>query len=453
MLPPMLRVFLLPVVYALLAVSRASADNQFGLQERLTPPYVLQQNWGAYSPYYPVAKYVAPPEGCSITQINILQRHGARYPTASPGAAIAIAVNKLQNASVYTDSSLNFIRNFTFDLGTNNLVLFGAAQSLAAGAETYNRYKELVSVDNLPFVRASSSDRVVKSALNWTYGFSAASSLRFNPVLSVILDENANDTLHNSCGAIGSSDNQTDTWIAIYTPSIVQRLNNAAPGANLSSNDVFNLMTLCAFESVATESISDWCGLFDEDEWRAFEYEMDLDKYYGTGYGQPLGPVEGIGYINELIARLTSSPVNDTTQTNSTLDRSPVTFPLDRTIYADFSHDNQLIAIYTAMGLFKQARALDPTNSNFDSTNGSWITSQLVPFSARMVIEKIQCGIGSSRQDEDGDYIRILVNDAVQSLDFCAGVSKEGICRVSEFVESQSYATNGGNGDWQKCFE
>ncbi|GAW07716.1 phosphoglycerate mutase-like protein [Lentinula edodes] len=302
---------------------------------------------------------------------------------------------------------------------------FGTVRSLAAGAETYNRYKELggkVSVELDVWFLCSKQ-------------FEIQSRVIRHP--------------RRKC----SSDNQTDTWIAIYTPSIVQRLNNAAPGANLSSNDVFNLMTLCAFESVATESISDWCRLFDEDEWKAFEYEMDLDKYYGTGYGQPLGPVEGIGYINELIARLTSSPVNDTTQTNSTLDRSPVTFPLDRTIYADFSHDNQLIAIYTAMGLFKQPRALDPTNSDVDSTNRTWITSQLVPFSARMVIEKIQCGIGSSRQDEDEDYLRILVNDAVQSLDFCAGVSKEGICRVSEFVESQSYATNGGNGDWQKCFE
>ncbi|KAE9382877.1 hypothetical protein BT96DRAFT_1009926 [Gymnopus androsaceus JB14] len=40
-----------------------------------------------------------------------------------------------------------------------------------------------------------------------------------------------------------------------------------------------------------------------------FEYEMDLDKYCGTGYGQALGLVEGVGYINELIARLTSAPV------------------------------------------------------------------------------------------------------------------------------------------------
>ncbi|KAF5357554.1 hypothetical protein D9757_012363 [Collybiopsis confluens] len=435
------------------ALCGVQVAKSHGIQLRLqesSRPYVLQQNWGAYAPYFPLDEYVSPPTSCEINQVNILQRHGARYPTAGPAASIASAVSKLQSVASFQDQSLDFIHDFTFNLGTNDLVLFGAAQSLASGAEAYNRYGSLVSEDNIPFVRASSSDRVVKSATNWTYGFSAASSLRFNPVLSVILDESANDTLHDTCNNIGNSDNQTETWIDIYTPPIVKRLNDAAPGANITSDDVFSLMTLCAFESVATEAVSDWCGLFDEGEWKSFEYEMDLDKYYGNGYGQPLGPVEGVGYINELIARLTSTPVNDSTQTNSTLDSSSITFPLNRKIYADFSHDNQLIAIFSAMGLFKQPRALDPTNSNSGGANRSWVTSQLVPFSGRMVVERLACR--ESHREANEAYIRILVNNAVQDLDFCSGATSDGLCRLDKFVESQSFATSGGDGEWQKCF-
>ncbi|KIK65846.1 hypothetical protein GYMLUDRAFT_158434 [Collybiopsis luxurians FD-317 M1] len=438
---------------ALYGFLKILSPKTFGLQPTLQEaprPYVLQQNWGAYAPYYSLNEYVSPPERCEELRIHHfasqLQRHGARYPTAGPGAIIAAAVSKLQGVTAYQDSNLDFIHNFVYDLGTNDLVLFGAAQSVTSGAEIYHRYKNLVIEDNIPFVRASSSDRVVKSAESWTYGFSAASSLRFNPVLSVILDANANDTLHNSCNAIGTSDNQTDTWIAIYTKPIVERLNNAAPGANLTAIDVYYLMALCAFESVATEAVSNWCGLFDENEWKSFEYEMDLDKYYGTGYGQPLGPVQGVGYINELIARLTSTPVNDSTQTNSTLDASPLTFPLNRTIYADFSHDNQLIAIFSAMGLFRQAKELNPSNPDPTRT---WITSQLVPFSGRMIVERLHCRVSFGRPNEI--YVRILVNNAVQPLEFCSGVTSEGLCELSKFVESQSYAISGGAGDWQKC--
>jgi hypothetical protein len=42
---------------------------------------------------------------------------------------------------------------------------------------------------------------------------------------------------------------------------------------------------------------------------------------------QPWGPSEGVGYVNELIARLTDSPVVDETSTNTTLDGNAETFP------------------------------------------------------------------------------------------------------------------------------
>lgn len=69
-------------------------------------------------------------------------------------------------------------------------------------------------------------------------------------------------------------------------------------------------------------------------------YLQDLEKYYNTGYGNPLGPVQGVGYIAELLARLTSRQVEDCTQTNSTLDGDEATFPHSKGIYVDFSHDN-----------------------------------------------------------------------------------------------------------------
>jgi hypothetical protein len=160
-------------------------------------------------------------------------------------------------------------------------------------------------------------------------------------------------------------------------------------------------------------------------------------------YGAFLGRVQGVGYINELLARLTNTPVNDSTQTNTTLTSNPATFPLNRTLYADFSHDNQMIAIYTALGLFPQASPLDPTGKR--KGDGTWVTSRLVPFSAHMVVERMVCARGER-------YVRLLVNDEVQPLEFCASGKAAGICNLDSFVESQAYARSGGDGDWPKCF-
>lgn len=271
------------------------------------------------------------------------------------------------------------------------------------------------------------------------------------------------------CPNAGSSDAQTDLWSSTYGPPIANRLNAHAPGANLTGQDISNLIPLCPLETAATGTLSPFCGIFTRIEFAQFEYWADLDKYYGNGYiflmswlevdffssstyryGQALGPVQGVGYINELLARLTGLPVQDNTQTNRTLNASPITFPLNRTLYADFSHDNEMIAIYAALGLFKQAAPLDPTRPDPGRT---WITSHLTPFSGRMVTERLSCLIPGSRtsQTEANVYVRILVDDALQPLEFC-GANEDGICQLDAFVESQAYARNDGEGDFEKCY-
>ena len=151
--------------------------------------------------------------------------------------------------------------------------------------------------------------------------------------------------------------------------------------------------------------------------------------------------MQGVGYVNELLARLTGQPVRDKTQTNQTLDASPVTFPLDRDFYADFSHGSHMVAIYSAIGLFRPDEP--PVADRLDLAR-KWRISRMTPFSGRMVTEKLRCGDG-------GEYVRILVNDAVQPLEFC-DANEDGLCTLSAFVESQAYARSNGDGDWEKCF-
>ena len=156
------------------------------------------------------------------------------------------------------------------------------------------------------------------------------------------------------------------------------------------------------------------------------------------GYGQALGRVQGVGYVNELLARLTHTPVRDHTQTNATLDADPAAFPLGRALYADFSHDNQMAAIFAAMGLFRQSAPLNATDPDPDRTLRN---ERRLPFSGRMVVDGLRCHGQAS--------VRVLVNDALMPLEFCG--SGDGLCTLDAFVASQSYARQNGNGDWEKC--
>jgi hypothetical protein len=92
-------------------------------------------------------------------------------------------------------------------------------------------------------------------------------------------------TLKKKCNCSNKSDEEASKWLNKWGPPIVDRLNVAAPGANLEKSDLFHLFSLCSFDSVATMGPSPWCKLFTPAEFKGFEYYADLKKYYGgTGY-------------------------------------------------------------------------------------------------------------------------------------------------------------------------
>ena len=67
---------------------------------------------------------------------------------------------------------------------------------------------------------------------------------------------------------------------------------------------------------------------------------LDLYFWYDSAYGSPVARVQGIGYVQELVARLTHTPIAvHNSSTNGTLDDDPATFPLGQSLYVDATHE------------------------------------------------------------------------------------------------------------------
>jgi hypothetical protein len=113
----------------------------------------------------------------------------------------------------------------------------------------------------------------------------------------------------------------------------------------------------------------------------------------------------------------------------------------------DFSHDNLMIAVYGALGLY--AGIVPPPPTGPADPNRTWRMNELVPFSSRMVTERLKCKADGNRKQ--GTYVRVLVNDQRQPLDFC-GATTDGMCAIDTFVRSQDYARNDGYGVYPSCF-
>lgn len=106
---------------------------------------------------------------------------------------------------------------------------------------------------------------------------------------------------------------------------------------------------------------SAFCDLFTYEEWKGFEYSIDL-AFAGNNYFQsPTGKAVGIAYVEEVLARLHNHVLTNTdTQANLTLDNNTTTFPLNQSLYFDFSHDTNIAAVLTAFNLTQFDQFLPP---------------------------------------------------------------------------------------------
>lgn len=255
--------------------------------------------WGQYSPYYSVPSAISTdvPKGCDITLVNVLHRHGSRFPTASKSATYASLISTIHNKTKSYSKDYQFIQNYTYTLGSDSLTAFGQQEMYNSGVKFYNQYKSLAR-KNVPFLRTDSSARVIQSAVNFTQGFydtceadPKCSIASYFPNFDgpsvgeyVVLTASAtlNDTLDpgNCYNYASGYYSKTQglalaAWANVFASPIQTRVNQNLVGANLTTTQVIYLMDLCAFNTVASPggaTLSPFCGLFTQAEFEQYNY-------------------------------------------------------------------------------------------------------------------------------------------------------------------------------------
>ncbi|KAH8700194.1 phytase [Talaromyces proteolyticus] len=422
--------------------------------------------WGQYSPFFSLERESrisnAVPPNCKITFVQTISRHGARYPTTHKGEKYAELIGRIHQTATAYKGAFSVLKDYNINLGSNDLTTYGQQQMVESGRKFYDRYKYLAR-DTVPFVRAAGSDRVVASGEFFNKGFQAAKDLdsrsnktQQSPIVNVVIPEGRewNNTLDaGTCPLFKGSSAQAaqKEFLNVFAPSILKKIKKGLPGAKLKKKDVPRLMDLCPFETVAqnnTNKLSTLCKLFTRSEWQSYDYYNTLGKYYGYGDGNHLGPTQGVGFVNEVIARMMQSPVSDYTSVNHTLDSDPATFPLNAVLYADFSHDNTITSIYYAFGLYNYTTKLPTNQAQSVAKTHGYSSSWTVPFGSRAYIEMMQCSNPWQDSTNGEPLVRMLVNDRVVPLGGCK-VDSLGRCRRNDWIKGLEFARNGGN--WGSC--
>jgi len=138
------------------APSVAKVDSMFPLVRPATydnKPFDVMQHVGNLSPFQSVdssafglpGASAAIPKGCSLNQVHLLHRHGARYPTADAGTS-KFAANihaAASNGTGFTATGpLSFLNTWTYKLGAEILTPFGRGQLFNLGVGFRVKYGE-----------------------------------------------------------------------------------------------------------------------------------------------------------------------------------------------------------------------------------------------------------------------------------------------------------------------
>ncbi|AQZ14631.1 hypothetical protein BZL39_G06490 [Zygosaccharomyces parabailii] len=403
-----------------------------GTQEKILPYLAGSGPYFQYQADYGVP--TSAPDGCQMTHVQLVGRHGERYPSKSLGKKLFSTWYKISNyTAASSNGSVSFLsEDYTFFIqDTNNLEKLTTPENILDPINPYTgemdakkhareflaSYGDLMENCTTFPVFCTSSRRVHDTA----QFFIDALGDDFNATLEVISEEpsaGANTIAAlNSCPAWNEStySNVTDSYSDDYLQEISSRLNNDNKGLNLTSDDAYNLFSWCAFE-INVRGYSDVCNVFTPEELVHFQYYDDLTSYYQMGPGYPIIQSVGANLLNASVKLLKES---DTAQQKA---------------WMSFTHDTDIVNYMTTIGLFDNGEQLDPSGVTF--VNNIYHKSWMTPQGARLYTQKYQCSNES--------YVRYVLNDKVIPLMSCSdgpGFS----CPINEFYDYAEGRMNGTN--------
>lgn len=407
------------------------------------------RNLGPASPYSPAKDlfpetipYEAVPAQCTVKQVHMIYRHGARYPTKGrkkgPGH-VGKRIDKAKRHGAFEASGdLAFLNDWTYTLGKGKLVRQGGQDMFNAGAHAYYQYAELMDklTEHKPVIRTTSQSRMLDSARYWSFGFvgwDAATKVELEVLPegpawnSTLSPKHACPNAHNKEKKLGRK--RASVWGKEYLPALVERLQPMVKGLDLTTDDVFNMMALCAYETAAL-GYSAFCPVFTKTEYESFEYSFDLGFHGDHGFGSETGRAEGMGWVGEFSDRLAKKPFEGPiTSQNGTVDSNATYFPLDQPVFVDFTHDTVLMAILTTLNMTQFDGTMDVHHPD---PHRIFRASRVTPFGARLVFEVMECAEGETTTD----YIRTKINEAIIPLNEDQGCTKrsDGLCRLDAFI-------------------
>ncbi|KAK3821465.1 MAG: histidine phosphatase superfamily [Benniella sp.] len=440
------------------------------------------------------------PKGYELVQLQLICRHGTRYPSASDSTSIKKLTDKLKNT---TAPGFGWIRNWSSDVWYpaskgNLLSSRGDADLYNIGRRFATRYKKFL--DKYPYdantyeFRSSHKSRCTQSAYSFSLGFlkdrmvsdqeqsrpGKGNNLKTPSAQSVHIftvpeGQDHEIAVEDSCPKwLEEVDDQPgvtrqqELYEKTFVPALVQTL-SARFGVELTAKDVSRIYQACGFEVSMYDDASTWCQMLipptgddnkdkkaKEDNFVKFEISSDLEDFYGRGPGIPFNGQMGCKLGTSLVQTIDTALSKPSTGggDGESLFRG----------HLKFGHSETLMFFTSFLGLYNQTGI--PLVAGMTETqyaNREFRGSRFSQFAANMAFEVYKPkSSGSNHQrrrlERRGDagetpepqgLVRLLVNEKPMALPGCGNNNGSLFCEWSKF---RSYLLQRGAGcDFEAC--
>lgn len=351
------------------------------------------------------------PDACVVDQVHMMSRHGERYPTKNAGTRHLQLLDRLKTPGTKLTGALEFLNEWTYftspedpsfeDL-TRDGPYAGTKQAEDTGRKLRARYGHLDLARRVRFWSCSSK-RDVETARCFADGFFGPDWEGKAADLEIIPEEadRGGDTLTPGDTCLKYVEDleeghdkgygKLEEWQKHFTRPIAERLSSDAAGLSLSHLDIYSMMEMCGFETLA-RGFSPWCDIFTHAEWRQFEYGRDLLHFYRAGPGNKFSRPMGWLYLNATADLLQNTSSRD--------------------VYFSFVHDGDIVPLLAALRIFDEPGKQELPSDQLQLER-HWKTSDVVPMGGRILFERIACN-GSDTMPER--YVRLSVNEGIIHL-------------------------------------
>lgn len=377
------------------------------------------------------------PEQCQPVHLNMVVRHGSRYPSDGDREEMEDLLNKLNE--IYTASSPFRYKNLTLpwnkprewnDAEPSELSSVGENEQYNIAARFRSRFPEVFVKEYWnKYYKFESADklRTAQSAMSFAYGLFEArgpvAPSKFQPV-AITFSGRENDRLLSSYKWCPRYEIDVEEHgveeierfvkgpeIKNVTKQLEERLQITGK-LSLTFDFVEKIFRLCAF-GVMNRGDNSWCSLLNEDDIKVLEYQDDLENYYEHSYG------------NSLNHKIECTLLSDITQHLRDFSMGKNTF---RGVFR-FTSSGTLVSLLTILGLFRDTVPLRADNY-IQQNKRQFMISNVVPMSANIAFVLYSCS--STEKAGKLEYkLQVLVNENPVPLSCCHG---NITCGLDEFL-------------------